>query len=365
MKKVLHVISDSNIGGAGILVLSLLRHIDRTKFEPILCLPRNSLLAPRAEALGVRLIPLDGEGDKTLSLPALLQLFQILREERPHILHTHASLSARLAALTRRDICCVDTKHCCFPLSPRQTSPLARLLFRAFERLCRVSYIATAEAAKAQLCQRGAKASRITVIHGGGERIPRLSPTEKTALRASLGIPKDAFVVGYAARAVEGKGHHTLLKAARLLAKHRDILWLVVGSGPQLESLRASAVGLDNVIFTGFREDIGRVMNLFDISLNCSYLSETSPLSLSESMSLGIPLVVTDVGGNAPMAKDCGLVLPPRDPEALAEAVLELRNHTALYQTLSDGAARRFSLYAAERMTRKTEALYLSLLAHR
>jgi glycosyltransferase involved in cell wall biosynthesis len=160
-----------------------------------------------------------------------------------------------------------------------------------------------------------------------------------------------------------GKGHEDFLAAARLLLEKKEIFFLAVGGGSRLSELVEAAEGLPNVKFLGFREDVGRVMNLFDLALNCSYLSETSPLSLSESMSLGTPILVTDVGGNADMAEGCGLCLPPRDARALAAAILRLKTDRALYGALAASAPHRYEAeYSAAGMTRRIEELYLSLL---
>ncbi|MBE6662568.1 MAG: glycosyltransferase [Ruminococcaceae bacterium] len=365
MYKILHVITDKNIGGAGVLTLSLLRHTDRTRFAPVVALPCDSLLLPRARALGVRVCPLPPSADGTLALAALPEMLRILWREKPDLLHTNAALFARLAALPFRRMACVDTKHCCFPPSPLQKSAPARLINRALERASEVRYILTAEAARGPLLLCGSSPSRATVICGGAERVPRLDEAKKEALRASLGIPKDAFVVGYAARVERGKGHEHLLAAARLLSNRKDIFFLAVGGGSLLPALQKAARGMKNLVFAGFRADIGEIMNLFDLNLNLSYLSETSPLSLSEGMSLGIPIVVTRIGGNAAMAKGCGIVLPPRNPRALADAILRLADDKSLYTSLSSGARRRYPHYSAPHMTAKTEALYLWLLKHK
>ncbi len=362
MYKIIHVISDKNIGGAGILLLNLLRHTDRTRFSPLLVLPTDSLLLPRARALGIPCVTLPRGGDRTFALAALLPLFRLFLREKPDVIHTNASLSARVAALPFRAVK-VDTKHCCFPPTPRQTSAPARLLFRAFERIGNVFYIATAEAVRENLALRGSACDRLAVICGGAERALTLDDREKSTLRTELGVPDSAFVVGYCARVEHGKGHETFLEAARLLSAEKDIVFLAVGGGSLLPKLRTAAQALPHVKILGFREDVGRVMNLFDLSLNCSYLSETSPLSLSESMSLGKPILVTDVGGNAAMARECGIVLPPRDPHALAAAILHLKNDRALYSSLSAAAKNRYeSDYSAPLMAKKTDALYLALL---
>lgn len=363
MYKVIHVISDRNIGGAGVLLLGLLRHTDRDRFEPILVLPRGSLLLPRAKQLKVRCIELARGGNQTFSPAAVFALFRILKREEPDLLHTNASLSARVAALPFRHLPCVDTKHCCFPPTKQQQNPASRLAFRLFERVSKVHYIATASAVCDTLRLRGSAGQSIRVISGGSEPPRTLDEAEKSALRNSLDIPPHAFVVGYCARVEAGKGHEHLLETARLLSDEKDLFFLAVGGGSLLPQMKKAAKELSNFKFTGFREDVGDVMNLFDVSLNCSYLSETSSLSLSEGMSLGKPVIVTKIGGNADMARGCGIVVPPRAPRALAAAVLRLKGNHALYRRLSAVAKARYrSHYSSELMTKKVEAYYLSLL---
>ena len=360
MLKVLHVTSDANIGGAGILLLNLLRHTDRGVFEPLLALPRNSLLLPRAQSLGVRCLTYDGAGDKTLSAAAVSSLFRIVRREKPDILHTNASLSARLASLPFRQIVCIDTKHCCFPPTKRQTSPLFRLAFRTFEKISRVSYIATAEAARQNLLVRGGSDELIRVICGGSEAVSSTTSQQKTALKACLGLPENSFIVGYAARLEKGKGHEVLLAATKLLSQQKNLFFLLVGDGSMAQQLQREASDCPHVIFTGFREDVGALMTLFDINLNCSYLSETSSLSLSEGMSLGIPMIVSDVGGNATMARGCGLVVPPKNPRLLANAILRLQSNPEEYSNFSFVAKQRYQKeYAASLMAEKIQRLYL------
>ncbi len=363
MIKVLHVLSDSNIGGAGILVLNLLENADTSEFESVLALPENSLLIPRAEALGVRVVPMNGKADRSFSPVDIPALVRLLRHETPDILHTHASLTARLAGTLVRTGVTVDTKHCCFAPGRLQRSPIFRALSHTLDQIGNVSYIATANAARDILLDFGTPAERITVIPGGSAPVAEISENEKKALRSSLGIPTDSFVIGYAARMEKGKGHEDFLRAAQLCLRRPDMVFLAVGSGSMEPDLHNASRGISNLIFTGFRKDIGKVMNVFDVNVNCSYLSETSSLSLSEGMSLGKPLVVTDCGGNADMAKGCGIVVPMRNPEAIADAVLKLADSPSLYASLSAGAAQRFrENYTAAGMARRTEALYRNLL---
>ncbi len=359
MKKVLHVITDSGIGGAGILVLRLLQYLDRTRYIPVLALPRGSLLTDRARELGVRTVELDMTGDRSFSPFDIPVFIRLLREERPDILHTHASLTARFAALLCPVPALFDTKHCAFAPSRLARSLPARLAVRALDGITDTCHIATAEAAVRVLHEKGIAKERIRLIVGGSEPILPLAEDERRAMRASLGLCDGDFAVGYAARLEKGKGHEDLIDAARLLRKQPHVKILLVGGGSREEELKRLAAGLPNVRFIGFRSDMERITPCFDMAINCSYLSETSSLSLSESMSLGLPIVVTACGGNPDMARDCGIVIPPRDPRAIADAVTVLARDQERYAILSKAAERRFrECYTAQSMTYATMRAY-------
>lgn len=359
MKKLLHVITDSGIGGAGVLLMNLFRHLDRSRYSLVLVLPKGSQLAARARELGVRYVEQCVCADCSFSAKDIPTYLSLFRAERPDILHTHACLSARIAGLLCGIPCAVDTKHCAYALSPLASSMPIRLATRALDFSTHVRYIATAEAARDVLVAKGVCSRRIVTIPGGSEPVESISEQEKHEIRLSMGLECDDFVVGYAARLERGKGHESLIEAARQLADLPHIKFLIVGGGSLETMLQRSARDLPNVIFTGFRSDIGRVMNVFDLDVNCSYLSETSSLALSEGMSLGLPLVVTNCGGNSDMARGCGLVVPPLAPHALAAAIVRLADDPILYAALSHTAKLRFDTsYTARGMARETERVY-------
>ena len=167
------------------------------------------------------------------------------------------------------------------------------------------------------------------------------------------------------------KAHATFLRAAKLICTSgRDYRFLIVGEGSERHSLESLAKRLgvaDSVIFTGFCENITEYMSLFDININCSVGTETSSLALSEGMSLGIPAIASDYGGNPYMVRDGvnGFLYPQGNAEELAKKILLLEDKK-LYEKLSRGARERFeSELNARRMTRLTEKLYSLLLKKR
>ncbi len=367
MIKVLHVISDTGIGGAGILLLNLMRHADRRSFSYAVALPRGSLLLPKVEALGIPVFPLDGLSDRSVDPPALPELVRLVRRERPDILHTHAGFTARLAGYLTHIPAILCTKHCAFEPSKR-TLPFQK----ALNKTPATYYIATAEAAGSVLTAEGAMPQRICLIRGGSDPVQPLPNSEKEELRREIGLTPTDFVVGMAARMERGKGQEILLEAAKIcLSENPRFRFLLAGTGSMEKELRCHAQALrlgDGVRFLGFRSDIGRIMNLFDLNVNCSYLSETSSLSLSEGMSLGIVPVVSDIGGNPFMVGygQDGVLVPSKNPEALAVILLSLYRSPRSRAALSRRCRARFEAeFTAESMTRKTEALYREVLDKR
>lgn len=98
--KVIEVSSDTNIGGAGKCLLTLLENFDYNTFDVKVVLPKNSLLKPHIDKMNIPVIEVDGIADKSLDFAAVKKLRMILKRERPDIVHTHASMSARIAAKT-------------------------------------------------------------------------------------------------------------------------------------------------------------------------------------------------------------------------------------------------------------------------
>lgn len=367
MIKILHVISDTGIGGAGVHLCNLLTCADRSRFDLTVALPEGSALSPRIAALDVPVAELHRGADNSADLCAIPEMISLIRRVRPHILHTHSALYARIAGRLCRVPVAVNTRHCAD--MNEHPSWGTRVATKRLGSLLDTHTIATAHYVKDILIERGVPQKSITVIHNGSMPQAPLSAEEKRQLRHDLGIKDSLFPVGIVARLAEGKGHETLLRAARLcLDASPDFCFLIVGSGEKEGALKemTQALGIENQVrFLGFRTDIGRIMNLLDINVNCSQFSETSSLSLSEGMSVGAVPVVSDCGGNPFMAGfgENGTVFPVDDARALADAILSLARDRSRLAFLSEACQIRFTReFTAAAMTARTEALYQTLL---
>ncbi len=366
MIKVLHVISDTGIGGAGVLLCHLLSEFDRTTLDLSVALPRGSHLARRIRALGIRVTELTFGADRSADLRAVPELCRLLRSEKPDILHTHSALYARLAGFFCRVPVLINTRHCAD--MKEHPSPLLRPFLRSFERLTGSITVATADYVKEVLVRRGVPSEKICVIHNGSRPLAVLTEEQKTATRRKYGLSPSDFVVGMVARLETGKGHETFLRAAKLCAKqHPRIRFIIVGDGSQAKLLHqlSNRLGLANrIIFTGFLSDVTPIMNILHLNVNCSERSETSSLALSEGMSLGVVPVVSTCGGNAHMVGNgqCGILFPPGDELALSQAILSLERDRPRLAALSEQCLLRFRQhFTAQAMTQRVEMLYRRL----
>lgn len=365
MLRVMNILTDTNIGGAGRLLVNYLHNFDRRKFTVCVVLPRDSALKPCVLAENWEVLEIGHGADKSLDFAAVGEIESLIREWKPDIVHTHSSFSGKLAAYRRHVPCRFYTRHCTFPQPYYLTHFPMKQINGLINETLATDIIAVAKAAADDLTATGIRENRIRVIINGVEPVRITEKSERDALRKSLGIEEGAFVCGISARLEEYKGHSYLLESAReVLLSHPNVYFLIIGSGSCEESLRRTAkeYGIDkNVIFTGFVNDVAPYYNIMDLNLNCSVGTETSSLALSEGMSVGVPAVATTYGGNPYMVTDGvnGFLVPERDPHAMAEKICLIAEDAGLKEKLSRGAREQYEKkFTASAMTRQLEECY-------
>lgn len=367
MIKILHFLTDTNIGGAGKLLCNQIKNMDTSKFKIYVALPYKSALICELKSLPCTLIECEFSSDVSLSLSSIIENYEIIKQIKPDIVHSHASLSSRIAATILNVPSRIFTRHCTFPIPKEMKNPIAKMLIGSANNILSTRTIAVADIVKNDLISMGCTPKNITTIINGVEPIKHLSNDEKNYIKARLGINEKDFVITILARLKEYKGHETLLRAAKICIKnHPNFKFLIVGSGDHKNNLifLSKELNMDeNVLFLGFCGDVTHILNITDINVNCSYGTETSSLALSEGMSLGIPSVASDYGGNSHMVKngENGLLFPAKNHEALAENLIRLYSDHALYKQCSNGAYRRFcEEFNAKLMSEKMMSLYKS-----
>ena len=362
MTRILNIITDSNIGGAGNVLINFFCKTNRKEFDHTVIVPEKSLLTPRLKELGVNVVEMADIGEKSYSRKAVGEFRRIISMHRPDVVHTHASLSARIAAKRWGKCAIVHTRHCTYQLSKLKTSfPVKNVLGFMNNRYSDI-IIAISPAARDNLVDMGTDPKKIITMFNGVEPIRRLSIDEKKAVRSNMGIKDDEFVCMIAARLVHEKGHQSILDAAEML-RSLPIRFILAGSGPIESELRAAVDSrkLDNCIITGFVADIAALENITDLNLNASYGTETSSLSILEGYSLGIPAVASDFGGNPYLVTDGvdGLIFPRQDACALADAIRKLFENPETLTDMSKAALETYKTrFTSEILASNIEQVY-------
>lgn len=368
--KIVEAISDSNIGGAGIVLLTRLTTDTEYKNDTTVLIPRGSALKERLIENNIHFIETDICKDKSWDIKAVFEYMKILNSLSPDIINCHSCLSCRVAAWLCGISVRVYTRHCAFPLKKYQKNIIVKFIFSRLQLILSDHIIAVADAAKENLTDMGIPKDKITVIINGVHGIKRKTEEERRNIRSSLNIPHNAIVVGIFARLESYKGHYDFIKAAKyLIERNGNFRFLIVGKGSEEESLKELCKKYkleEYLIFTGFVNDISDYMNITDINVNCSYGTETSSLALSEGMSLGIPAVVSDYGGNPYMVKNGknGFIYSAHNSDALAKRIYLLAFSNTLYKRMSEESLIRFkNELNAKEMSRQTYALYERLFS--
>jgi glycosyltransferase involved in cell wall biosynthesis len=162
----------------------------------------------------------------------------------------------------------------------------------------------------------------------------RFAPGDRERVRESLGLPADRILIGIVATLRSWKGHEYLIEAFHQLADPNTLL-LIVGGGPQHENLQEQIAALDltdRVIMPGNQTDVVSWLQALDIFALPSYANEGVPQALLQALACELPVVTTPVGSieEAVMQEMTGLLVPPKDAHALAEALKVLINDESL-----------------------------------
>jgi glycosyltransferase involved in cell wall biosynthesis len=347
---VAHLTHSLDMGGAEKLLVEFARHTDRRRFNPcVVSLTTRGVLADEIEATGCPVIALDaGNGFR----PGLFfKLAQLFRQRQIDVVHTHddrphiyGTVAALLAGVPR----VIHMRHGQgLHLSARQRR-LVNFLARFADRFVCVSR----DSARLAV-EQGVPASKVCTIWNGID----------TTRFVNRGPRGDGPVV-IVARLVPEKDMETLLRAADLVRREDASFRLeIAGDGVCLPQLRACAADLklDGCVrFLGQTRDVAAVLARAQLFV-LSSISEGVSLTLLEAMATGLAVVATNVGGNPEVVADgeTGLLVPPRDPAALAVAILNLRRNTGERTRLGlAGRERVEEHFDVRRMVANYEELY-------
>ena len=352
----------SRMHGVKRLFAWMIPRFDRERYNvSLVSLRKKDLSEETLDSFGVDITYLHKSKFDPATLPELLK---VIDRKQVDILHLHgygATTFGRMAGGMRR-IPTILHEHA----NLTDTPWFQKVADTCLEPLTDIAIAVSASTAEFVVKARRIPAEKVKIVYLGVplEEFSRFrSRDEIGAARAELGIAPDEFAAGTVTRLHESKGNSYLVDAARLVINDRPrAKFFIVGEGPLREPLeqQARALGLgDRFVFAGFARDVARVVSAFDVSVFPS-LWEGTPLTVFEALAMGQPIVATDADGLLDVLTDDrdALIVPKRNPEALARAIVRLMDEPETRARL--GAAARVSgqQYDIAAFVRKMERLY-------
>jgi glycosyltransferase involved in cell wall biosynthesis len=353
--RILHVDTARGWRGGQNQVLLTAKGMARRGHDVVVACRTGAPLHERARAAGIEARAIAFGGD--FAPQAALAVWRLVRSFRPDVLHLHDPHAAAAALGVRAGAArLVAARRVDFPLR----GPLSRWKYARCRRVIAVSH-----AVSRVLAAGGLDPGLVAVVYEG---VPDRAPTPggEDALRA-LGVPAGAPVIGNVAALTAHKGHETLIAAAaRLGPRVPEARVVIVGQGALEAKLRAQARALgvaDRILFAGFRADVDRLLPAFDVFCLSSHM-EGLGTSLLDAMCYARPVVATAAGGIPEAVEDgvTGRVVPPRDANALAEALASVLADRPRREAMGAAGRQRFlERFTADRMVEETLAVYAAL----
>jgi glycosyltransferase involved in cell wall biosynthesis len=400
MARVLYVDMALALGGSVTSLYRLVSGLDRNRYEAVICFYHDNALVQHFRALDVRVTVLNaadrpapsrqmtvGEprmtaGSRgrnmrrrlgalrrhlTFVLPMARRLYRLIRETRADLVHANnALMENREAVLAARwaGVPCI-----CHVRRFQRVGIFDRWLARGV-----AAHLYISQAVADHHRQQGVRPRRARVIYDGLPPEAFALPDERLAVRAEFGIAPDAPLVGLVGRLTAWKGQDFFLQAlATARAQVPGLRALIVGEGgpgdeafvAHLHRLVAELGLADTVIFAGLRSDVPRLLSTLDVLAHTSVEPEPFGLVIIEGMAAGLPVIATRAGGAAEAVADgiTGLLVPPGDAMALAQAVVHLVGDRARAEALGRAARRRAQdIFTVDRFVQGVCNLYDSIL---
>jgi glycosyltransferase involved in cell wall biosynthesis len=365
-------LSGQMLGGGQRSLLLLLERLDRKKFKLFLVCPSGGGLVEKAEKQGIE-----------------TQIIKMGRIKSPNVISTGATVFKfkKLIKLKNIDLIHTDSPRQAFyagraarltgtPLiwHVRVSTPEKRSFEKfLFNRAHKV--IAVSKAASQRFHGFESAQEKVVVIYNGVDLTEFTPKPPDAQLREEFEIDKDWILVGTLGQLIPGKGQDVFLKAAAQVVKQTPkVKFMIIGNGNQLyrqklEDLSKGPGLSGKVVFTGFREDIPRIMNLLDIAVlpSSTHLEGLSRVII-EAMASSKPVIATNSGGNPEAVEDgtTGILVPPEDSSSLAESILDLiKDETKRNRMGKAGRERAEKLFSIEKNISQIEKVYEELLCQK
>ena len=373
MIKILHLITELDVGGAEQMLQKLVTHMDGRHFRnSVVSMTDRGVIGEKILSRGVRVFEL-GMTRARPGPKGLFKFYRLLKKESPDVIQCwlyHADLLGflvgRAAGIKRIawGIRCSDMDFVNYRFMTKATVKLCARLSSGPDGI-----VVNSNKGLEVHRQLGYFTEKMHLIPNGFD-LTRFSPdnSEKTWLLNRLGLSQDTILIGLVARYDPMKDHETFLKAAALLAEtEKSVHFVMVGKDidPGNLELRPLLGGplKERVHLLGFRQDISRLTAAFDIASSTSK-GEGFSNAIGEAMACAVPCVATDAGDSARILGDTGIIVSPGDPHALAKAWRDvIAMAPAARRAMGEHARKRVSEnFELGKVTRQFENFYRNLL---
>lgn len=324
----IHRSSSPSYGGALTDLLNIVSHLDSTRYAATVLLSRGTEHLPMFSALGVDVIrlplPAVRKGKSIPLLPwAVLRLLRLLRDSGIALVHVNDADDAAIAA--------VACRLAGVPCVVHARSQMAPGKFRKLRLQWADLLLTVSEGVKRQAIAGGMPKEKVVTLYSGIDSQKVQAASDGQRIRQAYGITAGSLVIGSVANIAPKKGYDVLIRAiAKARQEINDLACLIVGADERglqkgLERLGES-LGLDGrLCFAGFQQDVFPYLDAMDLFVLAS-VDEGFGIVLLEAMACAKPVVATRVDGPPEIMEDgrTGLLVPPRDHDAMAKALVEL-----------------------------------------
>jgi glycosyltransferase involved in cell wall biosynthesis len=369
---VMFPVNQLGVGGAERQLAELVKGMDKNRFEPIVVsLYPGGALEPEVKAMpGVELISLHRRG--RFDFLILFKIYRLLRQRGVKIIQpflTPASFFGMAPSFMNRRLVKIITERCGVRVNPRLGSSLYR---KAEDFLTRYAdwVVPNSQSGEDYVIKRGISPAKVKVIYNG-INLERLKPNPDVVarIRQQVKLPPGGKIIGITASLTPAKDHATFLKAAKAVASIvPETRFVMLGDGPLRPDLERMSreLGIESVVtFFGNQRDVGSYISSYDIACLTSFDHEGCSNATLEAMALGKPVIVTDIGGNREVVEHgiTGLLVPPKNPEALANNIIRYLKQPELAQRIGQQAKQKvLTQFSIPRMVQEYQDLFETAL---
>ena len=379
---IVYVMSNLDVGGAECHIAQIVPKLDRTLVQPtIFTIINKGILAKKLEVNKVPVVGPDEECDwhqlnKLQRLLCLIRgavhLFLFLRRQRPDVVHFFLPMpyliggvvtvlsGIRGRVMSRRSLNIYQDRYPGIAL-------FERWLHRRMSRV-----LGNSQAVLSDLRKEGVPENKLRLTYNGVDLPVPLSPQKRYELRRQLNVGSNDPLITIVANLIPYKGHDDLLHALAGVSMKLPRNWKLVCIGYDSHKIKNELLALSeelkiaqNVQFIGGRNDVPDLLQASDVSVLSSHQEGFSNAVL-EGMAAGLPMIVTDVGGNGEAVRDGidGYVVPAHSPDVLGQAITRLLNDTELRESMGSSArARAEAQFSIQACVNNYECIYSEIVS--